>query len=671
MSVVNEHLEGIGEEVSQVNDNGLLQKIQEAWDLHKTTMIMIRDILMYMDRTFVKTSKRVPVYHLGLRLFLENVARHKHARVRLRSLLLASVAQERGGELIDHVLVKNILDMLVRLGGDSRGVYQHDFERHFLQETEAFYRDESLKYLSENTCLDYIEKAEMRLQEERDRVAHYLHRTTDLKLIKIVETELVLKHAKELVLMSGSGCVAMFKDNKVADLQRMYRLFNRVPETLQFVQDALYKHIVDIGQRKIKDQEQSKDAVSFIEAVLNMRDKYQRIVMDSFVGDKRMERTMKEGFEQFMNVDSRCAQFLSQFCDNMLKKQLKGLSEREVDERLDKVIIIFRYLQDRDVFSDFYRRHLSKRLLSGRSASDDAEKSMIGKLKAECGYQFTQQLEGMFTDIRLSKKVADQFVKKCPPEDDCPVEIAVKVLTNGFWPNKTVKMCRLPDVLTRLSKKFEDFYLQQHQGRKIAWQGNMGSAAVRARFGAKKYDLSVSTFQMCVLLLYNDKESYTFGELVEYLGVDRAELKLHVVSLNLPKYRLLTKSTKSKSVQDTDVFTVNPKFKSKLMKVRVPVVTAKPKAAEKVPKQVQEDRRVLVEAAIVRIMKTRQVRTTVCSVLCVGAFCFALCNEFDLFFFSRPDSLFVFHTPCRPLNIMTSWLRLVGSFLRGFYRPRV
>ena len=119
------------------------------------------------------------------------------------------------------------------------------------------------------------------------------------------------------------------------------------------------------------------------------------------------------------------------------------------------------------------------------------------------------------------------------------------------------------------------------------------------------------------------------------------------------------------------MFTVNPKFKSKLMKVRVPVVTAKPKAAEKVPKQVQEDRRVLVEAAIVRIMKTRQVRTTVCSVLCVGAFCFALCNEFDLFFFSRPDSLFVFHTPCRPLNIMTSWLRLVGSFLRGFYRPRV
>ena len=356
MSIVNEHLEGIGEEVSQVDDNGLLKKIQEAWDLHKTTMMMIRDILMYMDRTFVRTTKRVPVYHMGLRLFLENVARHKQARSRLRALLLASVARERNGELIDQVLVKNILDMLVRLGGDSRGVYQHDFERHFLKETEAFYQDESLKFLSENTCLDYIEKAELRLQEERDRVAHYLHRSTDARLIQIVETQLVLNHAKELVHMSGSGCVAMFRDNKVTDLRRMYRLFSRVPETLQYVQDALYNYIVEVGEGKIKDQEQSKDAVSFIEAVLSMRDKYHKIVMDSFLGDKQMERTMKEGFEKFMNIDTRCAQFLSQFCDNMLKKQLKGLSEREIDDRLGKVIVIFRYLQDRDVFSDFYKR---------------------------------------------------------------------------------------------------------------------------------------------------------------------------------------------------------------------------------------------------------------------------------------------------------------------------
>jgi hypothetical protein len=47
------------------------------------------------------------------------------------------------------------------------------------------------------------------------------------------------------------------------------------------------------------------------------------------------------------------------------------------------------------VFEAFYKRILSRRLLMGRSASMDAEKLCISKIKAECGPQFTNQLEGM------------------------------------------------------------------------------------------------------------------------------------------------------------------------------------------------------------------------------------------------------------------------------------
>jgi hypothetical protein len=53
-------------------------------------------------------------------------------------------------------------------------------------------------------------------------------------------------------------------------------------------------------------------------------------------------------------------------------------------------------LQGKDVFEAFYKKDLAKRLLIGKSASIDAEKSMISKLKTECGSQFTNKLEGMF-----------------------------------------------------------------------------------------------------------------------------------------------------------------------------------------------------------------------------------------------------------------------------------
>ena len=84
-------------------------------------------------------------------------------------------------------------------------------------------------------------------------------------------------------------------------------------------------------------------------------------------------------------------------------------SDEEVDAVLDKTITVFRYLTDKDVFERYYKGHLAKRLLLGRSVSDDAERGMLAKLKVECGYQFTQKLEGMFHDMRISSDTMEAY----------------------------------------------------------------------------------------------------------------------------------------------------------------------------------------------------------------------------------------------------------------------
>ena len=61
------------------------------------------------------------------------------------------------------------------------------------------------------------------------------------------------------------------------------------------------------------------------------------------------------------------------------------------------------------MFEAFYKKDLAKRLLVGKSASVDAEKSMLSKLKQECGAAFTSKLEGMFKDMELSKDVLVHF----------------------------------------------------------------------------------------------------------------------------------------------------------------------------------------------------------------------------------------------------------------------
>ena len=76
---------------------------------------------------------------------------------------------------------------------------------------------------------------------------------------------------------------------------------------------------------------------------------------------------------------------------------------------VDLMILSNACVQGKDVFEAFYKKDLAKRLLLGRSASTDAEKNMITKLKTECGSQFTNKLEGMFKDVDLSRELMMSF----------------------------------------------------------------------------------------------------------------------------------------------------------------------------------------------------------------------------------------------------------------------
>lgn len=162
--------------------------------------------------------------------------------------------------------------------------------------------------------------------------------------------------------------------------------------------------------------------------------------------------------------------------------------------------MLFRYLHEKDVFEKYFKQHLAKRLLSGRSISDDVERSMITKLKVECGYQYTSNLEGMFMDMKMSSDTQHNFRiamgGSAKVED---VELQVHVLTTGFWPTQAAVGCSLPPSILRCCDVFKEHYLKQHSGRRLAWQTNMGSADLKAIFNTRKHEINVSTYLMCAL----------------------------------------------------------------------------------------------------------------------------------------------------------------------------
>ena len=179
-------------------------------------MVMIRDILMYMDRVYVQQHNVENVYNLGLTIFRDQVVRCPKIRSHLRELLLDMVARERRGEVVDRGALREACAMLMTLSiNDNRRVYIDDFEDPFLEQSREFYKVESERFLAENSASVYIKKVEQRINEEADRAKHYLDPSTEKQIVHVIEEELIQKHLKTIVEMENSGVVYMLKVIKI------------------------------------------------------------------------------------------------------------------------------------------------------------------------------------------------------------------------------------------------------------------------------------------------------------------------------------------------------------------------------------------------------------------------------------------------------------------------
>lgn len=69
------------------------------------------------------------------------------------------------------------------------------------------------------------------------------------------------------------------------------------------------------------------------------------------------------------------------YFDRILILLFFQMSEQDIEVVLEKTMMLFRFLQDKDYFERYYKQHLAKRLLLNKSVSDDSEKNMISKLK--------------------------------------------------------------------------------------------------------------------------------------------------------------------------------------------------------------------------------------------------------------------------------------------------
>ncbi|WVR09639.1 hypothetical protein IAU60_006712 [Kwoniella sp. DSM 27419] len=649
-----------------------LKAVKAAWEDHTGCMRKIKDVLRYMDKAYSNANGLPQIYDVGLTLFLSHIIRSSNYPIHthLISTLLSQVQLERDGQTITRSTVRECTDVLLRLTTPEREggktVYVTDFEPEFLRRSAEFYRLEAVDMLETGDAAHYLRNVERRLAEEADRTVHYLSTITHPALQELLIGNLLTPHLQTILDMPGSGLVTMTDSDRISDLKRMYTLFLKVPDDngKRHLRAAIGKDIeergkavnagtverdradaaeagpstvgqddadanggVEADEAGAKGKGKAKSsavaspaanalsaALRWVQDVLDLKDKYDDILDKAFGGDRQVQVSINEAFQSFINHNKRAPEYLSLFIDENLKKGTKAKTDDEIEVALEKTIVLFRFLQDKDKFERYYKNHLARRLLYARSASDDSEREMVAKLKSEMGFQFTQKLEGMFNDMRTSNESANTFRNYNNRHGALPFDLNVNVLTASYWPQPIVATanCKFSAVLQPAMETFQRYYDSRHSGRRLTWQGNLGTADVRVRFKNRSHDLNLSTHALVVLLLFEDVkagESLAYSEIKLATDLPDPDLVRTLQSLACGKFRVLTKLPKGRDVNPSDRFEFNEAFTSPLARIKIMQVASKVetvKEREETQEMVDEERKHQIEACIVRVMKDRK-----------------------------------------------------------------
>jgi cullin 1 len=532
--------------------------------------------------------------------------------------VLKMVEKQRHGETIEHGQIKSIVNSFVSLGLDEADptkstldVYRFNFERPFLEATKLFYQAESKEFVAENSIVEYMKKAEIRLDEEEERVNMYLHPDIIVPLKKTCNTALIADHS----LILRDEFQVLLDNDRYEDMQRMYNLLSRIPDGLEPLRAKFEAHVRKAGLAAVAKVAVDADKLEpkvYVDALLEIHTQYQGLVKQAFKDEPEFTRSLDNACREFVNRNQICKsgsnkspELLAKYADALLKKSASGAEENDLEAILVQIMTVFKYIEDKDVFQKFYSRMLARRLVHTSSSSDDAETSMISKLKEACGYEYTNKLQRMFQDMQISKDLNSGFKEfeagLMESEDAKPVDASYAILGTGFWPlNPPNTDFTPPAEISKAYGRFQTFYGQKHSGRKLTWLWQLCKGEVKANYCKNTktpYTFQVSTYQMAILLLFNESDKNSYDDIMKatQLQADVLDPALGI----FVKAKVLTVEPDGEKPGPGKTYYLNYDFKSKKIRVNlnIPVKSEQKQEVDETHKTIEEDRKLLMQVS--------------------------------------------------------------------------
>lgn len=229
-------------------------------------------------------------------------------------------------------------------------------------------------------------------------------------------------------------CAGMIKNNETEKLQLMFKLMDRVQDGIIPMLKDLEDHIVNAGLADMLASADiiTQDSEKYVERLLKLFNQFSTLVKDAFSDDPRFLTARDKAYKHVVNdtsvfrlelpvkqnscvksqPESKCPELLANYCDMLLRKTplSKKLTSDEIESKLRDVLLVLKYIQNKDVFMRYHKAHLTRRLILDTSADSEKEENMVEWLR-EVGMpaDYVNKLGRMFQDIKVSEDLNQQF----------------------------------------------------------------------------------------------------------------------------------------------------------------------------------------------------------------------------------------------------------------------
>ena len=608
------HVEEIKDELVKADDKLLMYQVN--WDKYYRGVQYVSQFCSHIDRLR---------NHVGAMAF--DVWRHRLLQLissDVINLLKEKIKSESGNTETDSV-IHDVIQSFVQIDSflpEKRqlSTYQTYIEKRYLDDTEEFYTvciDAQKLLVSDPSeyravVLDWLEREKRRCQK-------YLHKSS-LEIVTETRRSQILSSGHLTLLQSEVSDI--FKKQGWSTLQNMYQLFkSAIPDksAIESLSHSFWKYMKERGSHELKtlfqnskNQNDTALAKNFVEWILKVQYEYSSVIKDYFDNDKVFTFSLDLALSDIVtqkeesSTKTRSSKLLAIYCDFLLRE--KKVSETYIRQ----VVSIVKYIQERDVFQEFYRKNLAKRLFQNQSISMVSEKYMIEQLRVVCGFGSVDKfnrMDRMVTDIESSSGLNQSFYDYLT-ESNHNNDLAsfhINVLSAGFWPlgRTPTVTARVPEDIQRFVDLFRKFYDTKFVGRRLSWLHHKCSGDIILRGFEKSYMVNMSTYQYAVLNLFNRATALTAGEIIRATDLTQENLKNLVESMIGSYDRILTVSPPvSDQFTEASVIRVNENFSNSSMEFKLPSVL--PQEIQQARSSINEDRSMFLQAAIIRIMKSRK-----------------------------------------------------------------